>query len=159
MSRYIKLTQGKVAIVDDEDYALVSQYKWWAHKIRNIYYVQAHEPKNNKKIRMHRLIMGIADPKVGIDHINGNGLDNRKNNLRIATKSQNGMNQKPQKNRSSKFKGIYWNKNAKKWQAQIKINKKNKYLGLFNIETEAAKSYDIAAKELFGEFARLNFNE
>jgi len=120
--------------------------------------------------KIHRLIMSRMlgrDLKKGehVDHINGNGLDNRRSNLRISSNSQNHANTKKQRgNYSSKYKGVCWIKNVKKWAAYIGSNKKGsivkrKYLGYYKIEEEAARAYDKAAKEHYGEFAGLNFPE
>ncbi len=166
----IHLTQGKVALVDDEDYELLNKYKWCAKKDRNIFYttrgitIQSQNKAKNIKqktkiIRMHRLIMkGKLKSNKEIDHINGNSLDNRRCNLRIVTRSQNNMNQKKTRG-TSKYKGVSWHKNNKKWRSQIRLNGKQMYLGLFDNEAEAAKAYDKRAKELFGEFAKPNFGE
>lgn len=147
----IKLTQGKVALVDDEDFEYLNQFKWCAHKECNTYYA-VRNAKNNGKLftqYMHNLIIGI----IGVDHKNHEGLDNQKHNLRIANKSQNAMNNMPLKNMTSKYKGVSWFKRDKKWRAVIN----EKHIGLFIDEIEAAKAYDNKAAELFGEFACLNF--
>jgi len=102
---------------------------------------------------MHNLIMGT---KL-VDHKNGNGLDNQKNNLRNCTNQQNHMNRRPKKNCTSKFKGVCRFKKDLKWTAVIKFNRKQIYIGIFGNEEDAAKAYDKKAKELFGEFAYLNF--
>jgi hypothetical protein len=99
--------------------------------------------------------MGTQD--VFVDHINGNGLDNRKSNLRICTHQQNCENSRKRKKSFSKYKGVYWSKNAKKWVAQITIDGKSKHLGYFELEEDAAAAYDKAAVKYFGEFACLNF--
>lgn len=105
---------------------------------------------------MHRAILNV--PKgYKTDHRNHNGLDNRKQNLRIATNSENQQNQKIRKNGTSQYKGVSWNSKHKLWYAQIKLNNKVKWLGDYKNEIEAAKAYDEAAKELFGEFALTNF--
>jgi len=108
---------------------------------------------------MHRVIMKLNfGDKRQVDHINGNGIDNRRNNLRICTQSQNNQNQRTQIClKSSKYKGVLWHKCCKRWMAQIKLNKKNKYIGLFKNEIDAAHAYDREAKELFGEYAKTNF--
>ena len=155
----IQLTQGKVAFVDNEDYERLNQWKWCASKCRNNFYAQRSiylgSGRKYRHIKMHRLILKPKDGE-GIDHRDRNGLNNTKNNLRTCTESQNGANQRPQKGRSSNYKGVCWNKNKKKWQAQIQARKKHIYLGLYNDETEAAKAYNKAAIKLFGEFAYLN---
>ena len=157
----IQLSQGKVAIVDDDDFEWLSEWKWYAHKHWNTFYVwrstNTKLGEKRKTIQMHRLILGLqrGDGKI-VDHINHNGLDNRKCNLRIVTNSQNCMNQRPAKNFSSKYKGVSWRTSRKKWRAQIKLNKKTIYLGGFNSEEDAARAYNRKAIELFGEYAFLN---
>lgn len=158
--KQIPLTQGKFAIVDDEDYEWLNQWKWYARKHRNTFYAIRNtnqQSSERKHVRMHRLILGLrkGDGKTS-DHKNGNGLDNRRKNLRICTKSQNSQNRLPLKNTSSKFKGVYWDKKGKIWRAGIQKNSKRIYLGCFKSEIEAAKAYDRKAKELFGEFALCN---
>lgn len=176
----IQLTQSKVALVDDEDFEFLNQYKWSAHKEHNIYYavrcvtIQSYNKMKNQKwkgkiIRMHRLIMesSLVKPlkiKGDIDHKNGNGLDNRKTNLRLCTGSQNNANSSKQENyggrkTTSIYKGVYWKKDCKKWCAKIMFNRKSIHLGCFSNEICAAKAYDKQSKELSGEFARLNFKE
>ena len=107
---------------------------------------------------MHRDILGLepGDKRQG-DHRNHNGLDNRRDNLRICTHAQNQHNQNPQLNCSSMYKGVYWNKHNFRWQAQIKVNGQNKHLGVFISEIDAARAYDKAAREYFREYARTNY--
>ena len=154
----IKLTQNKVALVDDEDFEYLNQFKWYVLKRPYTYYAARSIRLTNGKqtlILMHRVILNV--PKgMETDHINHEGLDNRRINIRICTKNENCMNRNSYKNRSSRFRGVYWDKNCKKWRAQIGYKKKNYHLGLFLSENEAALSYDNKAIELFGEFANLN---
>lgn len=148
----IKLTNNKVALIDSEDYKLVSKYKWYcSNNCGKLYAVN----KNKKVLYMHRLI--ISAPKgYEVDHINGDGLDNRKSNLRLCSSSQNKYNQKISTINTSGFKGVTWNKNRNKWQSQIGCGKKYKYLGLFKDKHAAAKAYNEEASKLFGKFARVN---
>ena len=156
----IQLTQGKVALVDDEDFECLSRFKWHAHKDHRIFYAVRDIKLLSKKwtaITMHRQILNLKyGDKEQADHINHDGLDNRKCNLRIVTNWQNQMNKCSYRNSSSKYKGVCWHKSHKKWMAQIRLNNKLIYLGYFNDEKEAARAYNIKAQELFGEYAYLN---
>lgn len=141
----IKLSRGKFAIVDDEDFDWLNQWNWHAGKS---YYSQnnfyASRKIGDKKICqfsifMHRLIMNFPKGLV-VDHIDGDGLNNRKSNLRAVTQCINGLNRtKLTKHNTSGFLGVYWNKASKKWQAFIRINKQYVYLGLFKSKVKAAK--------------------
>lgn len=147
----IPLTQGKIALVDDEDYERVSAFKWYAHKNYRTFYALRHTPWKDgarQVIRMHSFIMGIPY----VDHVNCDGLDNRKKNLRSADSRQSSQNRRKELNSCSRFKGVSWDK--KHWRARIKGTIS---LGNFDSEEAAARAYDEAAKKLFGEFARLNF--
>lgn len=156
----IPLTKGKFAIVDNNDFEWLNQWKWCTIKGGNNWYAIRQNWYDNKShlLRMHRVIMN-AQKGQEIDHRNGDGLDNQRGNLRFCSHQQNQMNYKIQKyiHFSSKFKGVYWAKNISKWRVQITMNNKNTYLGRFDSEIEAAKVYDAAARELFDEFARTNF--
>ena len=152
----IELTQGKFALIDDEDFELISRYKWYFSKLSlNYGRVVTRCKKKVKNIKMHRLIMNAPD-FFEVDHINGNTLDNRKINLRLVTHSQNQKNMKTHKDNKSGYKGVSWHKKAKKWQVHIKLNNKKGYLGLFLTKEEGALAYNKAALKHFGEFARLN---
>ena len=142
----IQLTQGKVAIVDDEDYPELLKYKWCAYKGGNTFYAARASPRDpithkSSLILMHAVIAGT--PKgMETDHINGNGLDNRRENLRVATRRENMQNWHPPK--TSRFPGVNWDKGAQKWRAQIEVNGKNHHLGLYSDEDAAARRYQIA---------------
>ena len=153
----IILTQGKVALVDAKNHFRLAMNKW---RYNNQGYAVRNE--NGKIILMHRLIL---EWKLGhsnfeeCDHENHNGIDNEEENLRPATHAQNAQNRRKLSNATSKYKGVSWHKVANKWQAYIVVNKELIYLGLFDIEIDAARAYNTAAKEYFGEFACLNFPE
>jgi len=153
----IQLTQGYVALVDNKDFKYLNQFRWHASiNGKNVYAERSVtiDSKTKHKL-MHREVMK-AEKKMEIDHIFGNGLDNRRKNLRICTHSQNLLNSSKYKNSSSKYKGVYWGKKQNKWIAQVNVEGKNKHLGGFDNEIDAAKQYNIFAKEYYGEFARLN---
>lgn len=156
----IPLTQGLYALVDGNLFNWLNQWKWYAQKNYNTFYAVRHIWNRNKhkqiRILMHREIMKPPD-NLQIDHRNGCGLDNRKQNMRIATYIQNQQNRKIQFGCSCKYKGVSWHKYAKKWMASIRLNGKLLHIGYFNSEIEAAQAYDIKAKELFGEFAHTNY--
>jgi len=155
----IKLTQGQFAIVDDDIYEELNQYKWHARKGRSTFYAGRSISAQGKQIliQMHRQILGLTDSKIFCDHINNNGLCNLKYNLRVCTISDNNKNTKPHIGYTSKYKGVNFHKKSKKWVVQIQIDEKRTHLGLFTNEIEAAKKYDEAAIEHYGEFANLNF--
>jgi len=162
MSKKIPLTQDKCATLDDADFTRLSNFKWCAYKGGNAYYAVRSSKRQNgkrKQIYMHREILGLkASDSRQTDHINGNGLDNRRSNLRICTHAQNQHNRHSIRGKS-KFKGCSWNKSAKKWQAHISFEGRLIFLGYFDSEIEAAEAYDAKAKELFSEFAYVNFPE
>ena len=155
----IQLTKGMVALVDDEDYEWLNQWTWFAVKEHNNWYAATNMRENGswQTVRMHRLILGLKrGNNIKSDHKNRNGLSNSRNNLRTCTNQQNIMNQRPQGG-TSKFKGVSRRKNTKKWFAQIGYQNQNIYIGYYDLEIEAAKAYDKKAKELYGEFAFLNY--
>jgi len=152
--RKIPLTQGKFARVDPEDYPGLIRHKWSAAKQANTFYaVRSHE---KIQIRMHRRIMN-APAHLVCDHIDHNGLNNTKRNLRLCTKQQNAINQRPRKDGSSKYKGVCWHKRNKKWQARIHHSGRYYHLGTFKSQRAAALAYDSAARKYHGDFACLNF--
>lgn len=153
MVRKIPLTKNKYAIVDDEDYERLSQWKW---HFDGVYARRSTPDKDKKCVNMHRL---LCDFPVGkqIDHINGDQLDNRKCNLRICTRQQNHWNRSINLSpKSSKYKGVYWENERQKWRAYIYKNNKRINIGRFLTEQEAANAYNKYAINMFGEFARLN---
>jgi hypothetical protein len=158
MSKLIHFTNStKSAIVDDEDYPRMHEHAWSMRKDKNTSYAQTW--LTGTTICMHQLILPSNNPELEIDHIDGDGLNNQKKNLRLATPSQNRAN-RLKYNRlipvSSKYKGVTWHKRDKVWNAQIRVNSKNIYLGCFKTEEGAARAYNRAATFHFGEFAKLN---
>lgn len=158
--RYIPLTKGKFALVDSADFEWLGQYKWSARlgARKGKFYAQRNIMLGNRQqrtVQMHRVILGVDDPSVEVDHINGDGLVNTRENLRVATHSQNQQNQGPSRVNKSGFKGVWQRGN--RWYAQIRANHKTHHLGGFSTPEEAARAYDKAARELHGEFAFLNF--
>lgn len=158
----ILLTQGKVAIVDDEDYEFLVQWKWHythcGYGTRNT----GSGPKKRTRIYMHRAVLermlgGPIPAGMQVDHITGNKLDNRRENLRLVTYRENIMNRAGHSGSLSGYKGVGWHAETKKWQASIMLEGKQRYLGIFALAEDAARAYDAKAKELFGKFARLNF--
>jgi hypothetical protein len=165
--RRIKLTQGKFAIVDPEDYAWLSQYKWYARKSGQVYYAGRSFNINGRKFnpQMHREIIlrhcpnarSLRQYDLVIDHINNNGLDNRKVNLRIVTQKQNCWNSRAKfASRSSCYKGVSWCSRTRKWVSKISVAGKSVHLGYFDNEIDAARAYDTAAKKHRGQYAYLN---
>lgn len=152
--KLIPLTLGKFAVVDDDDYERLCGYRWLAHRSSRTFY--ASRKYRNSTIHMHRRIMNAPKGMV-CDHINHNGLDNRKSNLRICTARQNSYNQRPHTDCVSRYKGVHWLPEQKKWKSRVRKDGKTYDLGLFDSEITAAVAYDLKADELFGEFACLNF--
>ena len=152
--KLIPLTQGQFAIVDDEDFERLSQLKWYAAKKRQTFYAQREH--SNTCLKMHRFILGVCDRAVLVDHKNGNGLDNRRENLRLCSNAENTRNRLGTPNTSSKYKGVSWCNNTMKWKAQIRKNGVLFYLGVFQKEADAAFAYNKKSSEIFGEFSKLN---
>jgi hypothetical protein len=159
--RKITLNDGKYTIVDAGDYYILNSYDWYARKNQSgVYYAyRFNDSGEGPKIEaMHRVIMGSPKGKL-IDHRNGVGLDNRRENLRQATRIENGCNKRKRKNTTSRYIGVTFRKQYRKWIAAIKHGSNRVWLGTFDNEIDAAKTYDAAAKKYHGEFARLNFPE
>jgi hypothetical protein len=155
----IPLTQGKVALVDDEDFEKLNKFRWYARRSKDRIYALRNR-RINKKRQTEYMHRRVARNILGneVDHIDHNGLNNQRHNLRICSSGQNNMNQRKRSKLSSKFKGVYWKKERRMWVAQIGYNGQGqKHLGYFTNEESAARVYDAKAKELFGEFASLNF--
>ena len=157
----IKLSQGQFALVDDEDYEKLKGFNWYALRVPHRFYVACNIKKGKKRttMRMHRFLLN--PPKgIEVDHKDHNGLNNQRANIRLCTKSQNMMNVRyGQKNAASIFKGVVVSGRKKRpWAAKICLNGKGVRLGNYATEKEAAMAYDVKAKELFGEYAYLNFN-
>jgi len=142
-------------LIDDEDLNIFNEYCWFIKKDSQNFYCM-NVKGEEKTLYLHRIIMGITDTTLCIDHIDGNGLNNQKNNLRVCSNKENLRNRKIGKNNKSGFKGVCWRKCLKKWRACIKVNMKSKYLGHFDNILDAASAYNKAATMYFGEFAKLN---
>lgn len=162
--KQIPLTQNKFAIVDDEDYDFLMQWKWRFQKnhkrdggyaIRSVFFYNEKREEDSRTVLMHRLINKTPDD-FHTDHINGDGLDNRRENLRTATGSQNKINTKKRPNLTSQYKGVSFVKAESMWRAGIVANYKFHWLGQFKTEKEAALIYNAAAIKYHGEFAILN---
>lgn len=152
--KQIKLSRGLIALVDDEDFEYLSQWKWSAHKGGNTFYATRTIWKGSiqNKVRMHRLILNT--PKgMQVDHIDHNGLNNQKHNIRNCNVQQNHFNVRSVS--TTGYHGVYYDK--KYIKACIQYNGKGIHIGNFKREIDAARAYDQKAKELFGDFAYLNF--
>jgi hypothetical protein len=157
--KIIPLTQGKVTQVSDQDYEYFNQWKWHTLKIRNTFYAVRNDGSypSQRKILLHREIINAPD-RTQVDHINGDGLFNIRENLRTCTNTENQRNRGKHKNNVSGFKGVRpLRGNNDKYEAYIYHEKKQIYLGKFISIDDAANAYDEAAKKYHGKFARLNF--
>lgn len=155
----IKLTKGYSAIVDDEDYPAISQYSWYAEETKGHVYARRRvtiSRGKTKLLSMHRAIINPLDNQ-DVDHIDNNGLNNTKANLRACSRAENIRNQVKHKGSIPKYKGVSYDSSRKKWTAAICVNRRQMSLGRFNTELEAAEARDKAAKELHGEYAHINF--
>jgi hypothetical protein len=151
--REIHLTKGAVALVDDEDFEALSGRRWYATVMAGgLTYAATRIDRRN--VTMHRLLLDAPEGHV-IDHANGNTLDNRRANLRVATVRQNNINAATPCTNTSGYRGVSWEKEKGKWRAQIRLNGKVKRLGRFADIKDAARAYNAAAVAHFGEFARI----
>ena len=154
--KYIPLTQDKVALVSDEDYDRVMEHKWCASWREDTRSFVAMSWIGGKPVYLHHFVLGLRGA-ARIDHVNHETLDNQRENLRPATRSQNAANMRKQTGTSSKYKGVCWPKHTRKWAAYIKVDYKRTHLGLYETEDAAARAYDAAVLDAWGEFAQLNF--
>ena len=153
----IPLNHGKFAMVDDEDFERVAQFRWQYRKTKSgAEYVIRKQKINGVYVNIHLHRFVLPHDFQDTDHIDGNGLNNQKFNLRPCTRSQNKMNQHSIRLHSSRFKGVHFKKSSNIWGASIRARGKLKHLGYTEDESDAAKLYDVAANKLFGEFARTN---
>jgi len=155
---YVPLTQGYEAIIDADDVPVVDRWNWRATSGTHTTYAGRSEryggKGKQKGFQMHRILIR-APQGFHVDHKNGNGLDNRKANLRLVTVSQNARNARPQVNKTSIYKGVHWSKAKAKWRSMINLNGKRHYLGYFTAPEEAHAAYCQASARLHGEFGRV----
>ena len=156
----VPLTKGLTAKINYTDRPLIERWSWCARLRKNgrAYAARGTRASSGKfvQVYMHRCILGLrAGDRIGVDHINGDGLDNRRSNIRPSNQSQNLANQKVKKH-SSLYKGVTWDARKHRWAARIKVNRKMINLGRFWDETDAASAYNNAANKYFGCFAKLN---
>jgi hypothetical protein len=164
--KQVELTKGYVALVDDEDYERVAQFKWRAQRcyfkdgtVRNVYACRTGkgaDGKWNVLVMLHRFVVGIADMSMDVDHGDHDGLNCQRHNLRVCSHSQNNANNRVRITSRSGYKGVTWHKPLEKWVANIRIEGRLTYLGLFPSKEQAALAYNQAAERHFGEFAYLN---
>jgi hypothetical protein len=154
---FIALTQCREAIIDSDDVVLVDGYNWFARRDRNTFYAITNSPCDafgkRTTILLHRLLL---NPPAGllVDHIDGNGLNNRRANLRVATAAQNNCNQGIRSDNKSGHRGVVWSKKDKRWYARIRADGIQRHLGIFDRLEDAASAYRHASKKLHGEFGR-----
>ena len=155
----ILLSKKQITIVDDDLFEELNQYNWYASETKGGFYAARRKTfsyRNNKIVYMHREILNCSSLVYEVDHINRNTLDNRKENLRLVLHIKNMQNRKENKNTTSIYRGVHWNKRSNKWTVQITSDGMTYCLGNFASEREAAHAYNIKAKELYGEHACLN---
>lgn len=161
MTREIALSQGMLALVDEVDFEYLRQFKWCVSRYGQTSYALRHKGPLAQQVTifMHRAIaerMGLDIAGKEVDHISTDGLDNRRSNLRAATKAENQHNQGRNRTNRSGYKGVCWVTSRRKWLACIKVGGKSRFLGHFKTAEQAAQAYDTAARSFFGEFARTN---
>lgn len=154
--REFKLKNGQACLVDDEDYPILNAFGWRIDGTGR--YAITRVSENGKRVvkLMHRFILGLTDPSVYADHLDRNTLNNCRSNLRVCDNSLNQANRLPNKNKTGRFKGVYWRPKKKAWVSEITRNGNRFYLGFFKSELDAAIAYNNKAKQLFGAFALLN---
>lgn len=154
-ARWIPLSKGKFALVDEADFELVSKFTWTAFVRPRVSYAMRRD-ENRRAIFLHRLIMG-APEGTQVDHEDFDGLNCRRYNLRLCTNTQNQRHMRKWSSpTSSRFKGVSWDKKNKKWEVKIRVNRQTIHLGRFLSEEDAAQKYNGAAESMFGDFAHLN---
>lgn len=161
MTRYIELTGGYRAAVDDADYPRIAGRRWRASVGYGGTVYAARRVKVGDRwetIYMHREVIGAGEGEI-VDHADGDGLNNTRANLRVATPSQNAANARRRCDNASGYRGVSWYKGYGRWQATIRVRGRKKHLGYYATPQEAALAFDRAAREIFGDFARLNFPE
>lgn len=154
--KLIPLTKGYFTKVDDDDFKKLAILRWYANVNSRKDCVRAARFHNRKTIYLARVVMNAPDGK-NVDHINGDTLDNRKSNLRLCSRHENSFNRKMNKNNKAGYKGAYWDKRKNKWKCCVRFEGKAINVGYFDNKKDAAIAYDKKAKELFGEFANINF--
>jgi hypothetical protein len=155
-TRLIPLSQGYWTLVDVADYDWLRELKWHVNGRQGEFLYAFHSVSRKSPVKMHRMILGLTTADPHVDHINGDGLDNRRCNLRLATRFQNAHNRRRTRTTMSGYKGVHW-KSEGGWAVTIRANGVFQYLGRFRDPVEAARVWDAAAVKLHGEFARLNF--
>lgn len=162
MSKKLFIRDDIHAIVDDEDYERLNKFKWSLQEGKNTYYAARNDKSSGKRkyIYLHRAVLNVTDSKILVDHINGNGLDNRKSNLRLCNNSKNQANRVKSKHSTQPYRGIRRRRTLQdKYEARIRFKGKEYYLGRFDTAEEAALMYDLTLIAFHGEFANTNFSK